>query len=367
MTTDLSGTRPGPLGAQVFNASDDAAYTGSSYAEVRAAAFANPYCTVWKERGALPVYQVTLSSLLRGILPFGRKHLLRQASARTLDSHADLRWGEDRKGTRRLLHPNGIILMGAWEVSKTTQYSGYFREGSKGLVIARYSTCCSAVARGASRSLSMVGKVYPTLDAASTERLKPASFITQEDIGGGHSEAINDAVLRTAPNTTIFRRPGLFSGPAILGVTGATFLLVDRQTTTRQLYEIAELGQGADQATRAPAFMQLLVHSDQRRIPGVGLDFRDEIMAQIYDAGDLIPKRALVFEIQVTDDGKTWGIPGFQRRAFKDWMTIGHLTFTEAVASYNGDFVLHFHHPVWRADRNDPSTAIRQDGRRVKL
>jgi hypothetical protein len=29
------------------------------------------------------------------------------------------------------------------------------------------------------------------------------------------------------------------------------------------------------------------------------------------------------------------------------------------VVSYNGDFVLHFSHPGWRDDKNDPATANR--------
>jgi hypothetical protein len=27
------------------------------------------------------------------------------------------------------------------------------------------------------------------------------------------------------------------------------------------------------------------------------------------------------------------------------------------VVSFNGDHVIHFNHPAWRDDRNDPSTA----------
>jgi hypothetical protein len=48
-----------------------------------------------------------------------------------------------------------------------------------------------------------------------------------------------------------------------------------------------------------------------------------------------------------------------QRRIITGWKRIGRLVFREAVASYNGDFVLHFHHPVWRDDRNDPATVAR--------
>ena len=72
----------------------------------------------------------------------------------------------------------------------------------------------------------------------------------------------------------------------------------------------------------------------QPRIPGPDLDSRDEIMAQIFDRGDPTPKRTL--------------------------------TFDNAVISYNADFVIHFRHPTWRDDRNDPRTATRVDGKKVR-
>ena len=36
------------------------------------------------------------------------------------------------------------------------------------------------------------------------------------------------------------------------------------------------------------------------------------------------------------------------------------LWFGIPIASYNGDFVIHFHHPHWREDRNDPATTARR-------
>jgi hypothetical protein len=105
---------------------------------------------------------------------------------------------------------------------------------------------------------------------------------------------------------------------------------------------------------------------EQPRVHGEGLDFRDEIMAQIFDKGDPQPKRSLVFRIQVTDEGSTEGPAFFQRRTFSNWRSIGTLTFGNAVASYNGDFVIHFHHPTWRSDRNDPATATRVNERKVR-
>ncbi len=40
--------------------------------------------------------------------------------------------------------------------------------------------------------------------------------------------------------------------------------------------------------------------------------------------------------------------------------------FDNAVVSYNGDRVIHFNHPTWREDRNDPATATRIDGKKVR-
>jgi hypothetical protein len=105
---------------------EDRAYNGSLYAEVRNAVFANPYQPVWGAEGAppLPVYEVSLASVIAGIMPFGKPWRFLQAVKRTVDSGADLRWGTDGKGFRRLLHPNGICLTGLWEITEETDYSG---------------------------------------------------------------------------------------------------------------------------------------------------------------------------------------------------------------------------------------------------
>src|SRR5258708_25374592 len=165
---------------------EDRAYRGSRFSEVCDALFANPYHEVWGRDGAshLPIYEVTLSSVLRGILPFGKRYLFRQATARAVDSHADLRWGADGKGYRRILHPNGVCLTGRWRITEATPYSGYFRQNSEALVVGRYSTCCTETRRGHTRSLALVGKLFPTTDPDHPQPLRTASFITQQDIAG---------------------------------------------------------------------------------------------------------------------------------------------------------------------------------------
>lgn len=335
---------------------EDRTYPESRFSEVRKAIFANPYQKVWGGAGEppLPTYKVTLGNVLR---------FLYRASQRTVDSHADLRWGLDGKGVRRLLHPNGVCLTGWWEITEDLPYSGYFRQGSRALVIARYSTCCTETRRGRMRSLALVGKLFPTTDADHPEPLRTANFFTQQDFGGEKTALINDVELRSAPDTRLWRRG---FGMPILMYSGLSFLLADKQPTIRQLYPIAELGKPHGEPTRAPAFLRLLMAPDQPRIGGEGMDFRDEVLAQIFDPGDPAPKRKLTFLIEVTDEGTTRGTLAFQRRTFSGWRPIGRLVLDQAVASHNGDFVIHFNHPTWRGDRNNPATATRVDERKVR-
>jgi hypothetical protein len=342
---------------------EDRGYAGSRFSAVVGALFDNPYQRVWGAAGepALPVYEVTLKSVFGGL--FSRSRQFLTDSERILDSAADLRWGRDGKGFRRLVHPNGVCLTGQWSITEQTDYSGYFRGGSTALVVGRYSTCCTETRRGQTRSLSLVGKLFPTVDPNHLTPLRTASFITQDDIGGADTEFINDVELRNAPDTTVTRRG---TAIAVLVKVGLTFQRVDQQPSIRQLYPIAELGKPAGEPTRAPEFMRLLVAKDQPRIQGGDLDFRDEVMGQIFDRGDPFPKRTLRFDIEVTDEGETKGPAVKERRTFKNWRRIGSLVFDNAVISHNGDFVIHFQHPTWRRDRNDPKTATRIDGRKVR-
>ena len=355
---------PDDIGSEQFT-DEDRAYAGSRFRDVVDALFANPYQQVWGRAGEppLPDQEVTIRSVFGGLLSLGKPPRFEHASERTLDSNADLRWGPDRRGFTRFLHPNAVCLVGRWQITEDTVYSGYFARGSTALVVARYSSGAGGNRRGQIRSMAMVGKLFPTADPGHATPLRTANFITQEDIGGTRTESINAAELRNAPDVTVFRR-----GPAgtILIKVAAVFRRVDQQPTIRQLYPIAELGKPSGEATRAPEFMRLLVAPGQPTIAGEDLDVRDEVMAHIFDRGDPVPKRTLTFTIDVTDEGTTSGTPFRVRRTFRNWRQIGTLVFDNAVASYNGDAVIHFTHPTWRQDRNDPATATRVNGRKVR-
>jgi hypothetical protein len=72
------------------------------------------------------------------------------------------------------------------------------------------------------------------------------------------------------------------------------------------------------------------------------------------------------FDISVSSNGRRTGVQGLSTVTVSDWKRIGKLRFTEAIASYNGDHVIQFHHPGWRDDRNDPSTNVRVNEVRVR-
>jgi hypothetical protein len=72
------------------------------------------------------------------------------------------------------------------------------------------------------------------------------------------------------------------------------------------------------------------------------------------------------FDISVSSTGRKTGMQGLTRVTVSDWQRIGRLRFTEAIASYNADHVIQFHHPGWRDDRNDPSTHVRVKEERVR-
>jgi hypothetical protein len=354
----------GEIGSEQFT-DEDRTYAGSRFRDVVDALFANPYQQVWGREGEppLPIQDVTIKTVFGGLLSLGKPPRFERASERSLDSGADLRWGPDRKGFTRLLHPNAVCLVGRWQITEDTSYSGYFARGSAALVVARYSSGAGGTRGGHIRSLALVGKLFPTVDPDHAMPLRTANFITQEDIGGARTESINAAELRNAPDVTVFRR-----GPAgtLLIKIASVFRRVDQQPTVRQLYPIAELGKPAGEPTRAPEFMRLLVSREQPVIAGADLDVRDEVMGQIFDRGDPVPKRTLTFTIDVTDEGVTSGTPFRVRRTFRNWRRIGTLVFDNAVVSYNGDAVIHFTHPTWRQNRNDPETATRVNGMKVR-
>ena len=345
---------------------EDRDYQGSRFSDIKAAIFANPYQKVWgaSNEPPLPYYNTTNRSVYAGSLPGGQPPQFRLAAIRALDSGADLRWGEDRKGFRRLVRPNGVCVTGMWEITEDNPYSGYFKKGKRGLAVARISAGKTITLRGIRRSFGIALKLYPTADENHQNLLETANVFLVDDLGGTTAAHILEVELTNAPQVTGFSRGNEIP---ILLKEGLVFELVDRMATIRQVYPIAELGKASNEKTNAPEFMRLKACSAHSAIGEE--DVRNEILAQIFDKGNPEPKRTLGFDISVSDRGKKSGFvffPKGQRRTITNWQTIGKVSFSNGVASYNGDFVIHFRHPTWRNDRNDPGTAVRKRGKKVR-
>lgn len=334
---------------------EDRAYGGSRYSEVKAALLENPYQSPWGAEGnePFPVYESSTANAFAGFLPGGKDDQLLTAARRAVGSRADLRWGEDRCGYRRILHPNGICLLGRWEITGDSRYSGYFRNGSRGLMVARISPHGTATFRGQSRSFGLVGKIYPTLDENHPEPLSTANFYTQQDLGGARTDYMNDAEFRNEPDVTIWRRG---SQVPVLARSGLVFKKADQVADARQLHEIAELGQDPGDVTVAPSHMMVKMSPGQKKVEGERIDFRDELYAMLYDPGASAPSRTLSFDVSVADEAEVKGFAAYKRVALVEPRVIGKMIFDDVVASYNGDHVIHFHHPSWRENRNDPAT-----------
>jgi hypothetical protein len=350
-----------PKGKQEITSED---FKRSSLAEIDDALF-NPnrngqYYRTWRGPGEppLPIYKQTFASITHGlIIHFWRDFAMLGAAKRTLRSHADLRWGPDGKGFRRLVHGMGICLEGKWEIDPNwsgASYTGYFAPGKIGRVVARYSLGGNDPRNGRNRSLGLVGKIFPEKDDPEgiSDR---AHFITQEDLGGAYTNSVLEVNLTNSPPVTLLKRGyGVFSFIAVI----AALLRADKQPAERQLYEVAELEKPEGIPTSCPRFMRLRLVEAKPPVQPNELDFRDEILGLMYERDSSQKKNDLVFAIEVSDKGKrTW----LMRVKDQEWSRLGTLTFEKAAASYNGDFVVHFHHPVWRKDRNDPYSVARRD------
>ncbi len=320
----------------------------SSYREVHDAVFGIPYNSPepWGKPGTqLPRYYVPLRTLAKGLWLRLGSSKLHEASLRTISSRADLRWGKNKQGVQRLLHPHGVCLAGTWRITKDLGFSGYFESGKQCPIIARYSS--EQRLRSRPRTLSLVGKLFPTSNP--DEKVPTANFITQSALGGIRKESVFGTSLTNAPD--------LFPLTSAMGFVRLLLSLrafkdVDTHKTERQLYEIAEAGENVAAPgwqTRSPRYMRLTPTDAPVARGRLTDDFRDEILSQVYNPGVPDRQRTIRFKIEVSSTGE---LRGFINRRLVDtsWDEIGEIEFTEAAASYNGDFVIHFHHPKWRED-----------------
>lgn len=290
--------------------------------------------TVWDEVTSdlydeLPQYEVSVSRMLGRWLWFPVNHAA-TAAKRTLATEDDI-----YPIGVKLFHANGVCLAGTWNMTEENPYTGYFRQGSTGLIVARVSTALTGTKQDEFRAFGLAGKIFPTEDPDHTDLVPTANFFSMPSVIGTQTDSVLDNAmendnLKLAINEDLLNQfPALaVVFEAILEAEPSINLL---QGTERQLYPISELGETDPSAANTPRWLKIEVAA------GTPLsgddDFRDELRMENYPDG-------LRFEVYVSDTPT--------RLQQKQWQRVGHIDFTESVASEGCDTRLHFHHPPFR-------------------
>jgi hypothetical protein len=268
----------------------------------------------------LPQEKVSFWKLFKG-----SKNIILEDSKRTLNDHSDILEPFDK-----LAHPNGICFKGIWEIHNENRYSGYFKNGSKALIIARVSTAMSNTRRGELRAFGFAGKIFPTTNPLKVNQENTANFFLIDDLGGTMAEHFTEVSLTNEPasTTTSAVIKNLLYGLKVIRAFGKA----DENPGIRQLYEISYLKEDKNPNIITPKWMK--VEAKKAKIVDA-VDFRDEL--KIANGEELIFN---IFVASKSINDK------------KDWLLIGEMTFETSVVSKSCDKQLHFHHPKWRSDLN---------------
>ena len=282
---------------------------------------------VWNEVNSDPLTTLPQETISFGKLFTFSKNIILADAKRTLVERADI-----REHFNKLAHPNGICLKGVWEINKENPYSGYFKNSTKALIIARASSAMSKTKRGEIRAFGMAGKLFPTIDETHKNNEHTANFFLIDGLGGTDAAHYTDVELTNEPKTTTSSE--VLKNLLYALKVAKTFADADENPTIRQLYEISELGEENKNNILTPKWMKL---SAQKGQTVDAEDFRDEFIFK--------NNKKIVFDIAVankesrTDKGEE-----------KNWKIIGSITFDTSVVSNSCDHRLHFHHPKWRND-----------------
>jgi hypothetical protein len=212
----------------------------------------------------------------------------------------------------KLIHANGICHTGTWEITAETPYTGYFKTGSRGLVLVRMSVAGLTVGPLLPRAFGIAGKIFPTMDP--NEHAQPANFVTVSRLSGIRSKYIVDI--------EVTNHPAVGLDPAAFLTSRVIFRLLDTRPGLRLLYPISTLGVPRGGPINTPDLMLFKIADGMPRI--AANDFREELRVKHYPHGKII------FSIFVRNFDEA------------GWSRIGQLTLTKDIVSESGDQRLHF-------------------------
>ena len=264
-----------------------------------------------------------LEHLPQNTVSFWKLGDIAKDSKRTLESRADI-----LAPFHKLAHPNGICLKGLWQIDVENPYGGYFKKGSKALIVMRASSALSETKAGGFRAFGFAGKLFPTMKPSAVIQERTANFFLIDDLGGTQARYYTDTAMSNEPEVSVTREV-LKNLAYALKVAGA-FSKADKHSGIRQLYEVSYLGEGQSKNIITPKWMK--VQAQKTELVDAK-DFRDELRIKA--------KKGLVFDIFVASK---------EVKGQKSWQKIGTIALDDAVVSGSCDQRLHFHHPGWRDD-----------------
>jgi hypothetical protein len=263
----------------------------------------------------LPQYEVSLSKFVRNGVD-----LLAKSAQRTINEKTDI-----YPRVEKLLHPNGVCLMGEWIGTGDVGYSGYFSQGKRGLLVARASTATSATKVGEKRGFGLVLKLFPTMDPNKV--VNTAQLFTVDVLAGTKRISFFGSELTNTPKLG-FPDFGIAKMiPKISKALGSA----DKDLLYRPTYEIAEAGLSRGENAYYPSFIKIVAKG---KATGEA-DFRDELNIKRHHP------QGLIFEVYGNE--MTSSFTG------RGWEKLAVLHFYESIVSYGCDRQVHFPHP--KSDR----------------
>jgi len=279
------------------------------------------FVEVWKQVESDPLEEFPQRSVSFFKLFTFEEDIILQDAHRTLNDHADI-----LPAFEKLAHPNGICFRGIWEIEEENIYSGYFKQNSKALIIARASTATSDTLSGSNRAFGFAGKLFASTDANEQISENSANFFLIDDLAGTDAKHYKDVALSNEPDSNI--NFSVVKNLLYALKVSRAFTKADKNPGIRQLYEISQLGENSSKNIITPKWMKIEA-GDSKRVDAK--DFRDELKIQ--------KDEKLIFNIFVANKKK-------------EWQKIGTITLYKSVVSASCDQRLHFHHPKWRSDLN---------------
>jgi hypothetical protein len=209
------------------------------------------------QQGKLPRYEVTLSKFFKNGI-----NLLAKSAQRTVNERVDIYPRIDK-----LLHPNGVCLLGEWVGTGEVGYSGYYQKGKRGLLVARISTATSATQVGEKRGFGIVLKLFPTMNPG--KEIETAQLFTLDVLAGTRRSSFFGSSLTNSPKMGLPGIDLINIMPTVSKALGSA----DKDLLYRPTYEMAQAGTTRGQDVHYPSFVKIVAKG---RATGEK-DFRDEL------------------------------------------------------------------------------------------